>query len=96
MILAYLAAITSLRWRALLLLQPWPGEAGVPLAELLASVGYMAIGLLQFFAGQPRWSILWRTGVAMRAYLVGYAAVLQVVGWTLYGLRRSGLMAAPA
>ena len=72
------------------------GVAGVPLAVLLASVGYMAFGLLQFFAGQPRWSILWRTGVAMRAYLVGYAAVLQVVGWTLYGLRRSGLMAAPA
>ena len=95
-IMAYITAMTSLLWVALLLVQPWLGLAGFTLVVMLAGLAYMAFGLLQFFAGHPRWTILWRTLAGMAVYVVGYIMFLQVVTFALYGLIRYGLMKAPA
>lgn len=91
-ILAYLTAITSLLWTIVLLLRPWLDMGRLTLALMFA---YMVFGLLQFFPGHPRWSILLRTFVGMAMYLVGYAVFLQLVTFALYGLIASGLMSVP-
>lgn len=95
-ILAYLTAMTSLLWIAMLLVRPWLGTTVFPLAVMLAVFAYMTFGLLQFFAGHSHWTILWRTFVGIAVYMVGYFAFLQVLALVFYGLMRSGLMAAPA
>ena len=91
-IMAYLTAMTSLLWTVLLLVQPWFGVAGFSLAVMLAMLAYMIFGLMQFFAGHPRWTILWRSLAGMAVYLAGYIAFLQVLTFVLYGLIRYGLM----
>ena len=95
-ITAYLNAMTSLLWIGTLLARPWLGMQAFSLAVMLAVLAYMTFGLLQFFAGHPRWSILWRTFIGVGMYVVAYIAFLQVVAFVLYALMVSGLMAMPA
>lgn len=95
-ILAYLTAMTSLLWTALLLVQPWLGAAGFSLVVMLGVFTYMAYALLQFFAGHPRWTILWRFFAGMALYMVGYIVFLQLLALVFYGLMRAGWMAMPA